>query len=203
RGMAVAAARALAPSLQVLPDEPGHGDRLLKALARWSLRYTPVVAPDPPDGLGFDRTGGAHLWGGERPYLEDITATLESKGYNVRAAIADTIGTAWAVARYGQGSLIVGPNTQWEALRPLPPAALRLDTGILQRMEKLGFRQIGQFIDLPKPILRKRFGEILLTRLGQAFGTAHEHVQPVRPLQPYLERLPCLEPISTVTGIAI
>lgn len=203
QGMAVADARAIVPTLEVFPDEPDLERRLLKALARWCLRYTPVVAPDPPDGLILNITGCAHLWGGEPSYLENIRTILQGKGYHVRTAIADTIGTAWAVARYGQGSPLVQSNAQREALLPLPPAALRLDMDILQRMDKIGFRKIGQFIDIPPSLLHRRFGVSLLTRLEQALGSAYEHVQAVRPLNPYVERLPCLEPICTAAGIAI
>src|SRR3569833_1335746 len=39
-GMALADARALSPSLEVLDDKPGLRDRLLKALARWFIRFS-------------------------------------------------------------------------------------------------------------------------------------------------------------------
>jgi protein ImuB len=202
-GMVVADARAILPTLKVYTDDPGLEDRLLKALAEWCLRYTPVAATDAPDGLILDITGCPHLWGGEQPYLENITATLKSKGYHVRAAIADTIGAAWATARYGKSGLIVEPGEQREALLPLPPTALRLESGILQRLEKLGFHHIGQFIDIPYQTLRRRFGETLSHRLDQALGTGHEPLQPIQPLPPYREELPCLEPIRTATVIQI
>src|SRR5690554_2124792 len=110
---------------------------------------------------------------------------------------------AWALARYGQELVIAPPGTQRETLLSLPPASLRLDQGILERLQKLGFRQVRQFIDISPPILRRRFGEALLTRLGQALGTVHEYIDAVKPLRPYREELPCMEPIVTLTGIEI
>lgn len=202
-GMVVADARAILPSLEVFSHDSLLEGRLLNALALWCLRYTPTAAPDLPDGLILDISGCAHLWGGEQPYLDNIVATLQSKGYGVRAAIADTVGAAWALARYGQGRMIAERGGQREILLSFPPASLRLDQGILRRMEKLGFRQIGQFIDMPQPVLRRRFGEALLLRMGQALGLEHEHIEAVRPIRPYLERLPCMEPILTLTGIEI
>lgn len=202
-GMAVADVRAILPSIEVFTQSSGWESKLLSGLAEWCLRYTPMVAPDSPDGLILDITGCAHLWGGEVPYLKEILITLKSKGYDTRAAIADTIGTAWAVARYGQLSPIIEPEAQLKALSSLPPASLRLEQGMLQRMDRLGFRQVGQFIDMPGSLLRKRFGEILLTRIGQALGTEHEHMDPVQPRQPYREELPCMDPICTAGGISI
>ena len=43
----------------------------------------------------------------------------------------------------------------------------------------------------------------LLLRLGQALGQEKELLEPIKPVSPYQERLPCLEPIVTATGIAI
>ena len=184
-GMVVADARAILPSLQVFDHDGRLEGRLLKALARWCMRYTPAVAVDLPEGLILDITGCAHLWGGESSYLNDMVSALSNKGYGVSAAIADTIGAAWAMARYGKGPFIATPGKQRELLLPLPPASLRLEKGLLQLMGKLGFRRIEQFIDLPKPTLRSRFGEALLLRLGQALGTEYEHIEAVQPLKPY------------------
>jgi protein ImuB len=202
-GMVVADARAILPSLQVFDHDRRLEERLLKALARWCIRYTPTVAVDFPDGLILDISGCAHLWGGESSYRNDILSALGQRGYGVRAAIADTIGAAWAVARYGNGSWIAAPGGQRELILPLPPVSLRLEKGLLQLMGKLGFKRIAQFIDLPQSSLRKRFGEALLLRLGQALGTEHESIEAVQPLKSYREELPCMEPILTLTGIEL
>jgi protein ImuB len=201
--MVVADCRAIFPTLQVFDDKPGQAEKLLNAFAEWCLRYTPVVAVDLPDGLILDISGCAHLWGGERPYLKDILTKLRGYGYDVRAAIADTIGTAWGVSRFGQVSPIVEPCSQMEVLLPLPPAALRLEPSILERLEKLGLYQIRNFINLPRKALRRRFGQSLLSRLDQALGQEHEGMHPIQPVEPYQERLPSLEPIRTATGIEI
>ena len=58
-------------------------------------------------------------------------------------------------------------------------------------------------MDMPRSALRRRFGKHLLLRLDQALGQEMETIQPIRPVEPYSERLPCLEPIRTATGIEI
>jgi protein ImuB len=100
-GMAVADAKAVVPDLQVFDDKAERQNRLLNALGKWCIRYAPVIAVDLPDGLVLDVSGCAHLWGGEVPYFNEIVTRFSSKGYDVRAAMADTIGAAWAVSRYG------------------------------------------------------------------------------------------------------
>ncbi|MEQ8425606.1 MAG: DNA polymerase Y family protein, partial [Cyclobacteriaceae bacterium] len=60
-----------------------------------------------------------------------------------------------------------------------------------------------QFVHMPRPSLRKRFGSQFLLQLDRAFGQEMELLQPVQLVEPYQERLPCLEPIVTLVGIEI
>jgi len=200
-GIVVADARAIISSLQVLDDKPGLSKKLLTGIAEWCIRFTPAVAIDEPDGLILDVSGCAHLWGDEKKYLADIFKRLKGFGYDIRIAIADTIGAAWAIARFGKGAVIIAPAQQREALLPLPAAALRIESLIAERLEKLGLRQVSSFINMPRPSLRRRFGRQLLQRIDQAMGYETEWIMPVQPIEPYQERLPCLEPILTATGI--
>lgn len=201
-GMVLADARAIVPELQVQDDKPDLVDKLLKRLAEWCIRFTPVVAVDPPDGLLLDATGCAHLWKGEEQYLNDIVRKLNLRGYAVRAAMADTAGVAWGVARFGQNTLVES-GRHIEAMLPLPPEALRLEPENIDRLHKLGLRQIKQFIRMPRTSLRRRFGTDLIAKLDKATGHEIELIEPVFPIEPYQERLPCLEPIVTAPGIEI
>jgi len=202
-GMVLADARVIVPGLHFLDDQPGIAATLLTKLAERFIVYTPWVSVDGSDGLILDATGCAHLWGGEKEYLTHINIRLKRLGYSVRIAMADTIGAAWAIARFGEPASIIEPGEQANALLSLPPAALRLQSDITERLEKLGLRQIRNFISMPRSALRRRFGEDLIHKLDQALGYEIEIREPVQPIQPYVERLPCLEPIVTATGIEI
>ena len=226
-GMVVADARALLPELVVLDDKAGREGRLLRGLGEWCIRFTPIVGVDEPggsavtgaaggtaatgaaggterpDGLILDVSGCAHLWGGEEPYLKEILRRLRAIGYRVRGAMADTMLAAWAVARYGKGYPIVAPDGQAEMLGSLPCEALRLEAATAERLQQLGLARIDKFISMPRGALRRRFGPHLLQRLDQALGNAEESLEPIFPVESFAERLPCLEPIQTRTGIEI
>ncbi|MHB8207142.1 Y-family DNA polymerase [Mucilaginibacter sp.] len=202
-GMAAADARAAVPELVAVDDTPGKAAKLLRLLGLWCIRYTPIVAVDLPDGLLLDISGCTHLWGGERAYLKEIVLKLRNAGFDARAAIADTPGAAWAQARFARVSPIVPPGMQSQAISGLSPAALRLDVEILERLQKLGFRTIGPLLSMPAPTLRRRFGKELLLRINQALGRSDEALVSLIPPVPYVERLPCLEPIRTAVGIEI
>lgn len=202
-GMVFADARSILPSIGKVDDQPEIIEKLLKRIAEWCIRFSPVTSYQLPDGIVIDATGCCHLWGGEQKYLADISTRLLNKGYRNKAGIADTIGAAWAIARYGGQMQIIPPSQQLETLLNLPPESLRLDHEIIERLHKLGLRKIKDFLAMPRTALRRRFGTSLLHRLNQAVGMEEEYLDPIVPVTPYQERLPCLDPIQRIEGIKI
>lgn len=201
-GDVLADARAIVPGLEVLDDLPGVWDKLLRRLAEWCIRFTPVVAVDPPAGLLLDASGCPHLWGGEEQYITAIQEGLRKKGYHVRMGMAETPLVAWGVARYGIHPLIpIGQNT--EALLALPVEALRLEAETTDRLRRLGLHKVRQFITMPRVSLRRRFGTQFLQQVDLALGRESVPLEPVMPVVPYHEQLPCLDPVLTAPGIAI
>ena len=200
-GMVLADARAITPGLQVMDDKPDLPEKLLRRLAEWCIRFTPVVAIELPDGILLDATGCTHLWGSDQSYLADIERKLSMRGYGIRIAIADTPGVAWGVARFGKTRRVIPAGQHIEALLPLPPEALRLEPDTIERLHKLGLHQVKQFIRMPRSSLRRRFGQEFLSRLDRALGSEIEMIEPVVPVQQYEERLPCLDPIVNIAGI--
>jgi len=201
-GMTMADARALLPELKMVEEEKGLAQRLLEGLAGWCIRFSPELALCPPDGLIIDASGCAHLFGGEPAYLDHIRSRLGALGYDVRLGMADTIGTAWAVSRFGKENAIVPVGASVQALESLPPAALRLEPATLDRLRKLGLYRIGDFMAMPRASLQRRFGSSLLERLDQALGIREEAFIPVKQSVPYQERLHCLEPVRSAHAIA-
>ncbi|TXJ22288.1 MAG: DNA polymerase Y family protein [Chitinophagaceae bacterium] len=201
-GMSVVDAKAIVRGLEILDNVPGLPEKILTSLGRWCIRFTPIVAVDGTDGLLLDATGCAHLWGGEEKYISDLEQRLTSFNYDVKLGMADTVGAAWAISRYS-GIKIISPGGQATALLSLPPSALRLTSEITQLLERLGLSTIGTFIGMSRHMLQRRFGQQILDRIDQALGRSDEFLQPIESIIPYRERLPCLEPIQTRTGIEI
>jgi len=104
-GMALADARAMYPAIAAADADLDADRRMLEAIADWCDRYTPLIGLAPPDGLALDVTGCAHLFGGEAGLCRDIVQRLAAQGFRARVAVADTVGCAWAAARYGTPSL--------------------------------------------------------------------------------------------------
>lgn len=159
-------------------------------------------------GLMLDVTGCGHLFGpgieGERALLADLTARLARHGFTTRAAMADTAGAAWALARFAerQKDLLAPVAGHRTLLAPLPIEALRLDSTTAETLRRLGLRQIGDLLPMPRAPLAQRFGDLLVRRLDQALGSAAETIQPRLPAPAFRTRLAFAEPIGRAEDIA-
>jgi protein ImuB len=195
-------AKALVPELATDEADPAADRAALGALCDWCVRFSPAVAPDPPDGLFLDITGIAHLWGGERPMVRDLVARLAAGGIPVRAAAAGTAGAAWGLARHASGATIAAEGKEAELLAPLPLAALRLPPEAAAQVARLGLTTIGRLAELPRDEITRRFGPDIVGRLDQALGRAKEALVFQRPPNPWFARLAFAEPISVPEDLA-
>ena len=93
-------AQAMCPGLITRLANPLAEAQVLTVLRRWAGKFSPWVGEEPPASLVIDLTGCAHLFGGEEPLLQQIHDDCEDLGLTVRCGIADTVGTAWALARF-------------------------------------------------------------------------------------------------------
>ncbi|HZO55983.1 MAG TPA: DNA polymerase Y family protein [Bryobacteraceae bacterium] len=174
-------------------------DRLTQ-LVEWCDRYSPLASQDGRDGIILDITGCTHLFGGEGPLLLDLSRRLHRMGIEAHAAIADSWGIGWALARYGKRFIVHG-DAAIAALDPLPVEALRLPVEIVLELRRLGLSTIAAVRKIPRHSLAARFGSTLLWRLDQAFHQAEEPLTPWRPPAPYRASRILGEPISTVPAV--
>lgn len=201
-GMVLTDACAILPSLKIMPAAPVEETKDLEKLAAWCRRYTPWTASRAPDGLALDVTGACHLLGGEQPLIDDLIARLDMFGLTARAALAGTLGAAWALSRYGGAEGIIVPEGEEAAfIAALPAQGLRLAEAECALLERLGLRTIGQLFDLPRQTLRARLGLGILLRLDQALGAQSEPLSPSPPETIYAARLNFPEPVIAVESI--
>src|SRR5262249_55609876 len=154
--------------------------------------YTPLAAPDPPDGLWLDITGCTHLFGGEAGLAQDLAGRLEKHALPCRLAVAGTAGVAWALARCATARSAVSilpPGQERPALAALSVALLRIDARTVAGLHRVGLKTIGELARQPRSDLSARFGPLPLLRLDQAYGIASEAIAWPRPPAPWAERL--------------
>ncbi|KIC35847.1 Y-family DNA polymerase [Leisingera sp. ANG-M7] len=93
-------AHAMCAGLVVRPRNRAAEAAFLAALRRWAGKFSPWVAEAGEDGLTIDLTGCAHLFGSEAALMETVGQDCAEMGLSVRMGLADTLGAAWALARY-------------------------------------------------------------------------------------------------------
>jgi protein ImuB len=222
-GMPLADALSFLPGLLTRPAELAEDTAALRCLAEWCGRYSPWTAPDGADGIKIETTGSAHLWGGEAGLVADLSGRLARQGIAHRVAIADTLGAAWAVARFAASeaeegacklpvktgktggiatSLVVSPGEIRAALAPLPIAALRLDPAIVEGLHRVGLRRIGEALAMPRDALARRFGDAVARRLDQALDDLPEPLSPLGEVPTRRVRLSLPEPIADPADLA-
>ena len=181
-------ARALDPALVAVAADPEGDAALVRRLAKWAARWSPLVEVDD-DGLRLDVSGVAHLFGGEKALVRDIEARFAQLGLTVRVAIAPTAAAAWAFSHFGG-----------DQLAPLHVAALRLDADTVRTLERLGLKTIGALLGVPRFALARRFrgAEDVVDALDRALGRKPEPLTaaPVDPPPRALVRLeePAMHP---------
>ncbi|MBM3970901.1 MAG: DNA polymerase Y family protein [Planctomycetes bacterium] len=191
--------------------DPAADVAALRELARSCNAFSPLFGieeAESPECVLLDVTGCEHLFGSEHNLVNTITNDFQQRDFQVRAALAPTIGAAWAMAHHRSPTPCRSVNCQgdlnrsghkglsYETLAPLPVTALRLPPKIIETLHELGLRRIGQLRALPRETLPSRFGAELLKRLDQAFGDAPELLVPERPLEPVATTWVTDEPLT-------
>ena len=201
--------------------DPAADRQALEALAAGCQQFSPLVGcerVDTPESLFFDVTGLGPLFGGEEALARRIVAWFRGRELEIRLAIADTLGAAWALAHFGADTLARSAgegtpcNPRWRfgpvpfpaacsishgaSLSPLPIEALRLPDSTVDLLHQLGIHRIGPLERLPREDLTSRFGPELLRRLDQAAGRLPETVPAILP-PPEFEARRSLEYPST------
>jgi protein ImuB len=201
-GQTLTAARAVCPALVPLEADPMADEAALARLAAWCERYTPMAAPDPPEGLWLDIAGCTAVLATEAELARDLASRLERNGIPCRVGVAGTTGAAWALAHMGEGRTVLPPGQERTALADLPIACLRLDAGTVTGLRRLGLRRVQDLLRIPRAQITARFGAVPMLRLDQALGAIEEAIDWPHPPVEWRERLAFAEPIGTPEDLA-
>ncbi|MHA3842467.1 Y-family DNA polymerase, partial [Sphingomonas aestuarii] len=201
-GMAIAHARALVSDLDIRAHDRAADELSLRRLALHAATHWTPIAAASSDGLLLDLTGTAHLHGGEARFCRRVVRFLKRLGFTGRIAVADTVGTAHAVARYSGLAMAIVPVGQGaQSIAALPVAALRLEERAIDAAKRFGLDRVGDLLGLPRAPLARRLGRPAIERLDQALGRIAEPIDPVLPRDPVVVERRLLEPIATVEAI--
>jgi protein ImuB len=206
-GMTLTQGQAICSALAHHEHDPVRDGKALTALARWMMRFSPLVCPTFDDHCIFlDVTGCRRVFGGLDQILRQVSGTMRRWRLTARSAIAPNPGAAWALAQCGSSNHILMERSADlpGVLAPFPVSALRLDSACIMALRHVGIETIGQLAALPRWALPARFGRQLLLRLDQAMGRISEpldflrHQSPIRVREDFEGAISAAESIRAV-----
>ena len=198
---------------EVLEHDPQEDIEVLCSLAEQAQQFSPLVGIEQlgkkmwagrtlhqPECLLLDVTGIAPLFGGEDELVQTIALWLKRQSYFGCIALANSLGTAWALANYAlreaptskadsdtedgsdkqestvpdSRSVIIESGHDALALDALPFPALRLSPDTVASLRRLGLREIGELQSLPRDGLATRLGQDLIDQWDCAMGVKEE-----------------------------
>lgn len=182
-GQPLNSALALAPALQTRQREPAREQAALLKLAGEGHGFTPTVSLEPPAGLLLEVEGSAHLFGGPEVIRDRARQVFAVQGFSACLAVAPTPLAALWLAQAGAETTTLSLDELRGTLGKLPLGALAWPAETGDAFQRLGLKQLGDLLRLPRDGLAKRFGPGLLRALDQALGAAPDprgHWQPPR-----------------------
>ena len=178
RGMAVAAAQAMAPDLLLRWRDAAVEGECLAGVATWAGRFTPTLSLQPPHGLLLEIGGCLRLHQGFENLVRAVRDGLGELGHEVCAVAAPAPHAAWLLARAGRQEHVRDVAQLARALDGLPIEGLQQAAEVRQALAAVGVRTLGDCRRLPRAGLARRFGPGLLAEIERALGRIPEAREP-------------------------
>ena len=175
-GHGLAAALALAPTLEWIERDPALETEALAGLAQWALQYTSQVT-GIAHGLLLETGGSARLFGGLSTLTRLLATDLAAQGFAATLATSPTPTGARMLAASGLATHLDTLSGLHATLPGLPVTALQSATGYAATFATLGLSTLADVLALPRDGLKRRFSHTLVDELDRALGRTPDPVQ--------------------------
>jgi protein ImuB len=173
-GQAVAAARALAGALRVLPRDAAAEQETLQRLAAWATQFTPMVAVEAT-GIALEVEGSLRLFHGHARLTAAVRRGIRDLGFQATLGVAPTPLAARLFARAeAEGKAVRGCLTLAELREraaELPLFLLGWPAKTLERLTDLGVLRLRHLLELPSEGITRRFGADIALSIARLMGS--------------------------------
>ncbi len=198
-GMRMGEALSRCPELRLVPPDP-EGARILWKEVLDRIESIGGAPESEREGTAFFAASGLHgIHGGDLAGV--LTATRRALGRSARLGVGPSRFAAFCAAgqsRPRRPSVVVEERRAAAFLAPLPAALLRSRpelAPLVEALERLGIRTLGELAALPSRAVAERFGHPGLLALDLARGR-DTPLEPRRPPEPVSERIELPEAAS-------
>jgi len=196
--MTTNAARALAPDIVLLKRDEHAEHNALDFLSQHCYRFTPTVVIKAPDCLLLEVKGSLRLFGGMQSLLTQVQDSIGELGYHVRPGVGhtplaahllsyETLLSHKTLLRKAEDDEALLQQNDFNvdgflsALRKVPLQLAIDDLKLCERLQRLGWQQLGDVLQQPPAALGRGAGKQLLILLRKITG---EQPDPQIPIQP-------------------
>lgn len=169
-GLKRATALSLAPQLLLSQADARRDLDALTSVAHAALAFTPAVSLSLPAGVLLEVQASLRYFGGLAPLLQKLRDTLAPLGHQLQCVSAPTAQGAMLLSQLHHGLHCADRPALHRALEAAPVGLLAAGQVHAEVLQGMGLRCLGDFRQLPRPGLARRFGEALLNEMDCAFG---------------------------------
>lgn len=188
-GMPVSSARALTGNLAVHHRDDRLERHALRRLAGWLYQFSSQISLRPPDTLLLEIQGSQQLFGGRDALLDTILSGFAALGYQAHSAGAPTPLAAYSLACCGSDRQVRSVDELPATLAPLPLSVLDWEQKLLDRLEGMGIRRLGELFRLPRDGVARRLGPASIKYLDRMLGRCPDPLELYRPPARFSSRL--------------
>jgi protein ImuB len=172
-GQAVAAARALAGEVRVMPRDLDLERETLERIAAWAAQFTPMVSLEA-QGVVLEVASSLQLFEGHANLTAAIGRGMRKLGFHATLGVAPTPLAARLFARAEARGVAVRACLEAAGLRErvaeLPLFLLDWPAQTLAHLTDLGLLRVRDMLELPAEGVARRFGPAIVASLDRLMG---------------------------------
>ncbi len=189
-GTTLATAHAICPQLMHVQADPTREATRLQELADALYAFSSLVSLQPPDCVLLEISGSLKLFGSHAALEKQAAELCHSHGHQ---PVVRTSATPWAAVALAR--------SQCAHLRDVPLGLAGLELAgvkpaVIERFDNMGIYTLGPVLALPPKSLGRRFGQALLTYLGQLKGDLPDPRKPIQLKPSFSRQRHLLQPIQ-------
>lgn len=169
-GQTLTAARALADGFTCVEVDAAHIEQLQQLLAAWAYRFSAQVSLHYPRALLLEVGSSLQLFGPWPAFEARLRQELGELGLRQRIVLASNPVAARMLANAHDGLAVACAEDTRAALARLPIERVGLPRDAAEAFARMGLRQLGQVLALPRDALAKRFAAQVQLHLDQLLG---------------------------------
>lgn len=169
-GQTLTAARALAEGFACVEADPARVEQVQQLLAAWAYRFSAQVSLHYPRALLLEVGSSLQLFGPWPVFEARLREELTALGLRHRIVVASNPVAARMLANAHDGLMLTTAQQTRDALVKLPISKVGLTEEAAQALARMGLRQLGEVLALPRDALARRFAAQVQLHLDQLLG---------------------------------